>query len=299
MLKRVLKKVKKLDVSANNRITSLFAGNYRSVFLGRGVEFADLRPYDFGDDVRDIDWKTTSKQGDVFVKKYHESRDNTLFFVFDVSSAMFFSSEKIGKFENALETFAILAFAAVRNGDKVGAMFVDSKKRKIFPPKKGKRNVLKILSAVIETFKENETMFIENHYAEDLRFALKLLKHSSVVFWLSGTLPDLNKNKSLEKVVKMLKHKHDFIPIVFSDREERTLSVRGEMVLQDALTGKTSVVVVNDAMAKEYQRVRQKKKSDFLSFFRKYRMESVFIDESETIFKDLLFFFRKRQKHLI
>ena len=152
MLKDILKKVRKLEVTSKNKINSLFSGNYRSAFKGRGIEFADIRLYDTEDDVRDIDWKTTSKQGEIYIKTYHESRDNTLFFVIDGSPSMQFSSQKELKYEKLLETFALLAFAAVQNGDRVGILFYGNGKGKIFPPKKGGRNVLRILKFCIEQY---------------------------------------------------------------------------------------------------------------------------------------------------
>jgi uncharacterized protein (DUF58 family) len=149
MLTDILKSLRRLELSAQNKITSLFAGNYRSAFRGRGIEFADIRPYDTGDDVRDIDWKTSSKQGEIYVKTYHESRDNTLFFLLDTSSAMRFSSQNIPKYKVQLETFALLAFSAVLNGDRVGAFVFDGETEKIFPPKKGRRNLLKSFRIVL------------------------------------------------------------------------------------------------------------------------------------------------------
>jgi uncharacterized protein (DUF58 family) len=298
-LKRILKKVRTIDLKANNKINSLFIGNYRSVFFGRGIEFADLRPYEFGDDVRSIDWKTTAKHGKPFVKKYHESRNNTLFFVVDASLAMHFSSQDEKKFETLLEVFAILSFVAIKNGDMVGAIFYGNGDAKIFPPKKGKRHVLKMLSCALELYNENDKTPQPLELKKSFRLTQKILKHPSVVFWLSGVIPDLGKEQDLTKTLKTISLEHDLIPVVFSDKEERELSVRGEFVFQDSLTGRIRDVVIDEEVAREYSRIYQEKKKSFLHFFRRYRMESIFINNSDTIFPQLLMFFRKRQKHTV
>ncbi len=301
MLKKILKKVKKIDISANNKINSLFAGNYRSVFLGRGIEFADLRPYEWGDDIRDIDWKTTSKQGEVFIKKYHESRDNTLFFIFDTSLPMFFTSEeKENKIENLLETFAILAFAADKNGDRVGAILPNGKELKIFPPKKGKRNILKILSEAVKVYsKKNAKAGNGEDINNIFKITSKILKQSSVVFWLTGKIHKIHKNLKLEKSIKAIGRKNDFIPIIFSDKEERELKTRGEYTFQDASTGRVKEIIITDDVANKYKSIYKNKRKNFSQFFRKYRMESIFIDENKKIYKNLLSFFKKRQMHKI
>ncbi len=300
MLKRILKKVKRLEYTSQNKINSLFVGNYCSVFQGRGIEFADIRPYDLNDDIRDIDWKTTAKQGKVFVKKYQESRDNTLFFILDFSPAIYFQSSETGKFENMLETFAMLSFSAIKNGDRVGVIFSDLKERKVFLPKRGRNHIFKILTEAIKIYEKKEFDFLgEEKSEEDLDFILKILKYSSVVFYFAGHLPDFKKRKSFFKKVKKIKMKHDFVPVIFSDQMERDLKIRGEIDLQDSFSGKNETFLITDMVAEQYNKKYQKKKESFLSQLRKYRIETIFIDNSETIFKELFNFFKKRQKHLI
>lgn len=300
MLKRILKKVKKIDFVSNNRINSLFTGNYRSVFYGRGIEFADLRKYELGDDARDIEWNSSNRSGEVMIKQYNETRDNTLFFVFDMSPAMRFHSGKQKKYEMLLETFAILAFEAVRNGDKVGAIWSGGAQQKIFKVKKGKRNVLKILVETITAYErdvnlqKNKTQNIN----QDFRLLMNLLKHSAVIFWLSGSLPEYL-SPEFKKMIKTIKMRYDFIPIIFSDRQEVDLPRLGEVEFLDVYSGQYQTVVITEQVAKLFKAEYQSRKKTFLNFFRKYRMESIFINEPESIFKNLLIFFKKRQRHIV
>jgi len=299
MIKDILKKVKKLDVFTKNNINSLFLGNYRSAFKGRGIEFADIRQYDVGDDVRDIDWKTTSKQGEVYVKTYHESRDNTLFFLVDGSPSMQFSSTKKRKYELLLETFALIAFTAVRNGDRVGVLFYDNGAEKIFPPKKGRKNVLKILKFCIEQYNEglvsDKKDFKLNENTLDKKFylTLSLLKHSASIFWLTGTVEN---TKDVQKNIKMIKAKHDLIPIVFVDPVEEKWQERGEFTFMDSNTGKIQNIVVTKDVINRYQKIYHNKKRNFEKFFQKNRMETLFISHTERIYQKLFLFFQLRQR---
>ncbi len=300
MIKNILKKVRRLEISTKNKVNSLFSGNYRSAFKGRGIEFADIRPYDIGDDVRDIDWKTTSKQGELYVKTYHESRNNTIFVVIDGSLAMNFSSTSRKKYEMLLETFALLSFAAVQNGDRVGILFYGQQKSKIFPPKKGRRNILKILNFCIGQYQKNE---IEPFFSEEqeskekiFRTTLSLLNHSASIFWMTG---DYSLSKKMQRNIKMLKIKHDFIPILFSDPAEENWKEAGEFVFQDSYTGKIVSMNITSEGIKNYQRIRRQKKQKFQKFFQSNRMNTLFIGDSSKIFQKLFLFFQNRQKHFL
>jgi len=294
MIKDILKQVKKLDVFTKNNINSLFLGNYRSAFRGRGIEFADIRQYDIGDDVRDIDWKTTSKQGDVYVKTYHESRDNTLFFIIDGSESMYFSSTEKKKYELLLETFALTAFAAVQNGDRVGMLFYGNGPEKIFPPKKGRKNVLKILKFCIEQYSKKEFEKYTDKPEKKFHTVLALLKHSASIFWLTGNMENTPK---IQKNIKMLKSKNDLVPIVFVDPVEKKWTELGEITFADSRTGEIASIVVTPEIVKNHQKKYADKKEIFQKFFQKNRMETLFISHTERIYQKLFLFFQSRQKN--
>jgi uncharacterized protein (DUF58 family) len=294
MIKDILRQVKKLDVFTKNNINSLFLGNYRSAFRGRGIEFADIRQYDIGDDVRDIDWKTTSKQGDVYVKTYHESRDNTLFFIIDGSESMYFSSTQKKKYELLLETFALTAFAAVQNGDRVGMLFYGNGPEKVFPPKKGRKNVLKILKFCIEQYGKKEFALYTDKPEKKFHTVLALLKHSASIFWLTGNMEN---TPEIQRNIRMLKSKNDLVPIVFVDPAEEKWTEAGEFTFADSRTGEMTSMIVTPEIIKNYQKIYNDKKETFQKFFQKNRMETLFISHTERIYQKLFLFFQSRQRN--
>lgn len=293
MLKDLLAQVRRFDVFAKNTIDSIFAGNYRSAFRGRGIEFADIRPYDFDDDVRDIDWRTTSKQGEVYVKTYHESRDNTLFFVVDGGSSMHFSSIEKKKYTALLEAFTLLAFSAVYNGDRVGVLFYSDNQQKIFPPKKGKKHILKIISYCIEAYEQKNTdkatTFSESNVFRNVQH---LLKHSATIFWMMGHLDLPN---GLKKELKLLRTKHDVVPMHFCDPLEENWTQAGTFSLQDTKTKRIASVRITDATMREYRKIRTKRKRNWQNFFKKISATPLMIQTDSKIFQTLYIFFQSRK----
>jgi len=299
MLPSILKKVRLLDLKTKNKITSLFAGNYRSAFKGRGIEFADIRPYDMGDDVRDIDWKTSSKQNQLFVKTYHEARDNNVFFLIDVSSAMRFQSTEKSKYETLLETFAMLALSAVQNGDRVGAMVYGNGKPKIFPAKKRRKNILNIMAYCLEQYMQKNPHRGAGHSAkksmpkeEVFHLLNKYLKRSAVVFWLTS---DLELDQKSREKIKLLKHKHDFIPLVINDPVENNWCKTGHFVLQDSVTGELQNFFADRQVLEKFRKLRLVKQKNFAGFFRQNHLDTLFIETTDKLFTKLLKFFQFRQ----
>ncbi len=292
MLPSILKKVRLLDLKTKNKITSLFAGNYRSTFKGRGIEFADIRPYDMGDDVRDIDWKTSSKQDELFVKTYHESRDNNLFFLIDISPALQFRSTEKFKYETLLETFAMLAFSAVQNGDRVGALIYGNGKLKIFPAKKRRKNILNIMAYCLEQYIQKNPAK-KNLPKEEMFYVLqKYLKRSATIFWLTD---DLELDGKSRKKIKSLRHKHDFIPLIINDPLENNYDKIGHFVFQDSQTGELQNFFTDSQVLEKFRKLRYQKRQIFSDFFQKNRMDSLFITTTDKLFPKLLRFFQFRQ----
>lgn len=309
MLKNILKKVRYLEMAANNKIDSLFSGNYRSAFKGRGVEFADIRPYDSSDDARDIDWKTSSKYQEIFVKTYHESRDNTLFFLLDAGESLQFSSLEEKKYERLLETFSLLAFSAVKNGDKVGVLLYGDQIEngiKIFPPKKGKKNVLQILQYCIEMYSNFSHKNISKNiqtleFSEVLKKTFSFLKGSSSVFWCTGEYRDLD--TQLQKNIKIMASKHDISSFVFTDPLEKNLCSPGytflqnqKITFQDSVSGDISSFFLTPEFVKKFSQIRKRRQQAFEYFFHKQSFSVVEISSQTHIFKKLYRYFQKRQK---
>ena len=310
MLKEILKKIRHIEIYTNNKIDSIFLGNYRSAFKGRGIEFADIRPYDMGDDVRDIDWKTTSKQGEIFVKTYHETRDNTLFFIIDGSSYMHFSSISEHRYKRLLEAFAILAFSALKNGDRVGILFYDNSSYKIFPPKKGRKNILKILKYCVEQFETTNNLenYSRSRKSQDeidfnkiFREVFLFLKQSSSVFWMTGEAIKLD--SIAKKRLKMMRLKHDFTPIVFTDPLEistsSTILKNMDINISDMFSKKIRKIEITDALLQNFRKIRIKKHKEFADFFKKIKSQEIFINADDNILKKIHIFFKKKQQTFI
>lgn len=294
MLTDILKKVRILDLRTRNKITSVFTGNYRSAFKGRGIEFADIRPYDTGDDIRNIDWKTSSKEGELYVKTYHESRDNTLFFIIDLSPSMQFTSTGKKKYESVLETMALLAFSAVKNGDRIGALCYGNGVEKIFPPQKRRKNILNILYFCMENYVHPKFENTEKNEEKIFKTCHLLFKKSSSIFWMTDTLELSDESK---KQIKMLRKKHDFTPIIFADPVEEKWKEVGLFPFQDMSSGKIKEIFITTEMLKKYQIIRMKKKLIFQKFFQRNHMGNLFITTSEKIFPAIFQFFQQRQKN--
>jgi uncharacterized protein (DUF58 family) len=289
MLANILKNIRLIDLKTKNKITSLFAGNYCSNFKGQGIEFADIRPYDTNDNIRDIDWKTSSKQGELFVKTYHESRDNNIFFLINISTSFLFRSTPKLKYETLLETFAILAFSAIKNGNRVGALIYGNGKTKIFPNKKHRKNILNIITYCLEQYTIKNQPSTSISKAEIFHLTQKSLKHSSTIFWLTDDL-ELDKNSS--KKIKLLKHKHDFIPLIINDPLENNWQQTGHFILQNSQTTKIQNLFINKEIVKIFHKIRLQKQQNFTNFFQKNQMNFLFITTTDNLFFKLFQFFK-------
>jgi uncharacterized protein (DUF58 family) len=230
--REIVKKVHRIRIRTNRLVDAGLGGEYHSVFRGRGMEFSEVREYVPGDDVRSIDWNVTARTGVPHVKKYVEERDLTVLVILDVSASQSFGSMYLTKRELMAELAGLLAFAAVKNNDRVGALFATDRLELYLPPRKGVDHALAIVrDALYVTPRGRKT---------DLNLALRnaaaLLKQRSVVFILSDFL-----DSGYEKALKMLRRRHDVVAIPITDPREEDLPARGLVRLRDAETGATRV----------------------------------------------------------
>ena len=236
--KEILQQVKHIEIKATRLVNDLFGGEYESVFKGRGMEFAEVREYVPGDDVRTIDWNVTARSQRPFIKKFVEERELTVVFVVDGSRSLYFGSTEKLKAAIAAELAALLAFSAVKNNDKVGLLIYTDQIEKFVPPKKGKSHVLRVVREVLyHQPKARRT---------NLRTALEHLYHiltrSAVIFIISDFL-----DRGYEKAFKVLHQKHDLIALQIIDPRERELPSCGWMELEDGETGETILVKIGRA----------------------------------------------------
>ena len=229
----ILRGVRQIEIRANRAVNDILAGQYESVFKGRGMEFDEVREYQLGDDVRAIDWNVTARMGHPFIKKYVEERELTVMLMVDLSRSGAFGTVRQLKNEVAAYVAALLAFAATKNNDKVGLIIFTDRVEKFIPPKKGRRHVLRII---------RELLYPELEGADtDLPMALehlsRMLRKRSVVFIISDFI-----TSDFEKPLRLANRRHDLVAVNIVDPRERRFEPAGMIELQDAETGETIVV---------------------------------------------------------
>jgi len=286
--KEILKKVKRLEITTRGLVNDVFSGEYHSVFKGRGMEFAEVREYQIGDDIRTIDWNVTARSGRPFVKVFEEERELTVMLMVDVSSSGEFGSFEQMKGEIAVEVCALLAFSAIKNNDKVGLIIFTDKIEKFVPPRKGKSHVLRVLRELLYFKPEDKKTDI----GLALEYLSRVAKRRSVVFLVSDFM-----SKDFEKELRIAKEKHDIIAINIVDPRELDLPKIGYVELEDAETGEQILLntydpAVREAFgAKASQTLAERKR-----LFKSMNIDSVFIDTSKPYIEPLMKFFRMRAK---
>jgi uncharacterized protein (DUF58 family) len=224
----LLKKVRKIEIKTKGLSNQIFSGHYHSAFKGRGMAFTEVREYQYGDDIRSIDWNVTARFNHPYVKVFEEERELTVMLLIDVSGSNDFGAVGVLKKEKITEIAGVLAFSAINNNDKVGVIFFSDKIEKFIPPKKGSSHILRIIRELID--------FKPEHKGTDIGLALKYLrnviKKRSVAFLIS----DLN-NRNFEEPLTIVSKKHDLVCIRVYDEREKDLPLLGLMKFRDAETG--------------------------------------------------------------
>ncbi len=284
--KEVINKVRKLEIHTKGLVNNVFGGEYQSVFKGRGMEFSEVRAYTYGDDVRQIDWNVTARNGEPFVKIFEEEREQTLMLCVDISPSGFFGSRSQTKMELAIEVCAVIAFSAIKNGDKVGMVLFSDKIEKAIPPKKGRTHVLRLIRELFVTKPTGGRTDI----AEALAYINRLLDRRSIIV-LASDFQDEN----FDKQHKITNEKHDLVNILINDRFEDELPDAGVIPLLDAETGKKVLVnTSNKKVRSEYKKRREKRLHDLREYFRKKKMGYAELYTNESYVKPLMNYFQRR-----
>ncbi len=231
--KEILKKVKRIEIATRGLVNEVFSGEYHSVFKGRGMEFAEVREYQLGDDIRNIDWNVTARVGHPYIKVFDEERELTVMLLVDVSSSGNFGTTNQMKGEVAAELCAVLAFSAIKNNDKVGLIIFSDKIEKFIPPRKGKQHVLRVIREIL-FFKPEDSKTDLN---VSLEYLSRVIKRRSIVFLVSDFLTE-----DYEKSLQVANKKHDIIAINILDPREIEMPSVGFIELEDAETGETVIV---------------------------------------------------------
>jgi uncharacterized protein (DUF58 family) len=286
--KDIIKKIQRIKIVTNRMVSDVFAGEYQSVFKGRGMEFEEVREYQPGDEVRDIDWNVTARMGRPFIKKFVEERELTLMLLVDLSGSSQFGTKERFKSELAAELCAVLAFSAIRNKDKVGLIVFTDRIEKFVPPAKGSRHVLRVIREVL--------YFTPKGRGTDIGLALqylsKVARRQTVAFLISDF-----QASDFEKALRIAKERHDLVPVVVDDPREEQLPPIGLVSLGDPETGAETILDTSDSVIRDvFSRRRSEQREALLKLFRSSDMDSIQVSNGRPYEKDLLRFFRKRER---
>ncbi|MBU0711127.1 DUF58 domain-containing protein [bacterium] len=286
--KEILKKVRYIELHTRHLVNDVFSGEYHSVFKGQGMEFAEVREYQYGDDIRTIDWNVTARYNHPFVKIHEEERELNVMLVVDASKSGAFGSKEKFKSEIAAEICALLAFSAIKNNDKVGLLIFTDKVEKYIPPHKGRGHVLRVIRELLY-FKPEST---QTNIANGLEYLLKGLKRRSIVFVVSDFDDD-----NFMKPLRVLNQKHDVVAIQMLDKREQELPPVGLVKMRDAETGEEIWVNTLDRnFTKLYSEYIKEKRQIFSKETKTMNIDLVQIDAGESYVEPLVKFFKMRER---
>ncbi len=286
--KEYLKNVRRIQIHTTRLVNDLFAGEYHSVFKGRGIEFEQVREYQPGDEVRSIDWNVTARIGRPFIKEFVEERELTVMLLVDMSSSGEFGTHQKLKRELAAELCAVLAFSAIRNNDKVGLVLFTDRVEKFIPPKKGKRHVLRVIRELLSFRPENRGTDI----AEALSFLGTVTKRRTVSFLISDFL-----GKGYERSLQVANRRHDLIALSLEDERERVFPPVGFILLEDAETGEVLTVNTRHRSIREsFPREAGKAIAARNRFFASIDLDCVQIRTDRPYLEPLVRFFKMRER---
>lgn len=282
----LLKKVRKIEIKTKGLSSHLFSGEYHSAFKGRGMSFSEVRDYQFGDDVRNIDWNVTARTGRPHVKVFEEERELTVILLIDVSGSSMFGSISATKKEILTEISAVLAFSAINNNDKVGVLFFSDHVEKYIPPKKGRKHILRIIRELLDF----EAKGRETDLTEALEYFNNVLKKRSIVFVLSDFA-----TKNYERALRIVAKRHDMIGLRLTDPREEKMPNVGLIQAEDPETGKIQWLDTSSSRLRQhYADIYQDYQAYFKATFLKSGADVVQIKTNASYVNALLKFFQKR-----
>ena len=284
--KALLKKVRKIEIKTSRLSDHIFGGEYHSTFKGRGMTFSEVRQYQYGDDVRAIDWNVTARYREPYVKVFEEERELTLMLVVDVSGSEMFGTQQQFKREILTEISATLAFSALQNNDKVGLLLFSDQVELFIPPKKGRFHILRIIRELLEFQPKNKKTSIN----AALEFLSGILKKKAIVFFLSDFI-----DHNYENTLRIAAKKHDLTGIRVYDAKEERLPNLGILPMVDAETGRVQWVNTQSKKVRDrYEKNHLQQKAIFQDLFRKNGAGTISCRVDESYVKKLLNYFKAR-----
>jgi uncharacterized protein (DUF58 family) len=283
----ILRQVKLLELQTRGMVNSLFTGEYRSVFKGQGMEFAEVREYQPGDEVRSIDWNVTARMGRPFVKRYIEERELTVMLAVDLSGSERFGTKGRFKSELASELAAVLAMSAIRNNDRVGAVLFTDRIEHVVPPRKGRRHALRLMRDLLVFEPEGK----RTDLAAALEYVGRMLAHKAIIFVVSDF-----QSADIEHPLKLLAQRHDVVAVTVDDPSEQTLPDVGLARFVDPETGTTLDVDTSDpAVRAQFAAAVEEELSARRHLLRRLAIDEIPVHTDGGVVEPLIKFFRARE----
>jgi len=286
--KELFKKIRRLEIRTKGVVDNVFGGEYHSAFKGRGIEFAEVRPYQVGDDIRNIDWNVSARMDDTYVKVYEEEREQTVMLMVDISGSEDFGSQEKLKRDVAAEVCAVMAFSAVQNNDKVGLLLFTDQVEKFVPPKKGRRHVLRL----IRDLYAKEPASRDTDIGEALRYVTHIVRRRSILIVISDFL-----DEGYDSMLRAVARRHDTVAVELADPRETELPDVGLVDLTDAETGETVTVDAgSEKVRRAFQEAAESRRRQTADLFRRAGVGHVRIDTGPDFIEPLVAFFRRRNE---
>lgn len=283
----ILKKVRKIEIKTRGLSSNIFAGQYHSAFKGRGMAFSEVREYQFGDDVRDIDWNVTARFHRPYVKVFEEERELTVMLMIDVSGSLDFGTQRQMKRDMVTEIAATIAFSAIQNNDKIGVVFFSDRIEKYIPPKKGRKHILYIIREMLDFQPESKRTDVK----QAVEFLSGVQKRRTTAFILS----DFYVREDFQQSLQICSRKHDVVAIQVYDVRAKELPDVGLMKVVDAETGFEQYIDTSSKrLRRDYQRYWMGRQAQLEDTFNKSNVDHVSIATNEDFVKSLLLLFKQR-----
>jgi uncharacterized protein (DUF58 family) len=294
--REVLRQVRLIELRTRGWVESLFGGEYHSIFKGQGMEFMEVREYQPGDDIRDIDWNVTARIGSPFIKKHVEERELTVLLAIDLSASGNFGTRGRFKAELAAEIAAVLALSAVRNNDRVGLLVFTDQVEHFVPPRKGQRHALRLIRDVL-AFRPRSA---GTDLAGALAYAGRVLRHRAIIFVLSDFLhPESTGEADFERTLRLISRRHDLVAITITDAAEEILPDAGLLAVIDPETGREWITDTGaPGLRTLYSRDAAASRETLRRLFRRLGVDEIEVRTDTSYIHPLLSFFRKRDRQL-
>ena len=289
----LFRKIRRVEVRTRGLVESVFGGEYHSAFRGRGIEFAEVRPYLVGDDVRTIDWNVSARTGEPYVKLFEEEREQTLVLAVDVSGSEDFGSGESAKRDLAAEVCAVLGFSALQSSDRVGLVLFTDRVERFVPPRKGKRHVLRVLRDLFAHAPESRGTDI----AGALDYVLRLVRRRAIVILVSDFMVPRGRGAAVAQALRRASARHDVVAVRVVDPREEALPAVGLLSVVDAETGEASVVDTSSASVRAAFAARARQRSERIeASLKASRVDTVTVRTDEDYVEPLGAFFRQRAR---